>query len=198
MNEYDDYEIWKKVTKSIKTFSNKKTSPKVRDNLIVKKKIKKNSSSNLTFKEKTVKLCDKDNHQIHISKNNLTVDLRDLDNSKTGIDRKTLKKIKRGSFPIDNILDLHGTKLAEAELRVKEFIKQEFNNKKSFLLIITGKGFQGKGQIRKNISLWLNSLEFSKMILAFSSADKKDGGEGAIYVKLRRNKQINTEFREQN
>ncbi|MAI29043.1 MAG: hypothetical protein CMP38_02420 [Rickettsiales bacterium] len=188
MNGYDDYEIWKNVTKSIKIYSNNKISPKVREDLIVEKKIKRGSDPSPIAKEETDNFNRKNEHQKQINNNNLTVDLTNFDNKKTGIDRNTLKKIRKGNYQIDDILDLHGTKLVVAELRVKSFIKQAFNDQKSFLLIITGKGLHGKGQIRKNISFWLNSFEFSKMILAFSSADKKDGGEGAIYVKLRRNK----------
>ncbi len=189
MNEFDDYEIWKNVTKSIKTYSNNKISHKARESLIVKKK--RSKTPNSIAKNISVTIFDKTTQQIPTNKNSLTVDLRNLDNNKTGIDRNTLKRIKKGIYQIDDTLDLHGTKLIEAELSVKSFIKQAFMKQQRFLLIITGKGLEGKGQIRKNISSWLNDLDFSKMILAFSSADKKDGGEGAIYVKLRRNKNIN-------
>ena len=186
MKEYDDYEIWKKVTRSIKSYSNNKASSNIENKLLDKKKIKVNLTS--TIKTTHNNIIDSRNKKESVNKNTLIADLRDKDNIRTGIDKSTLKKIKKGSFQIDNSLDLHGSKLIEAEIKVKNFIRESFKKQQSFLLIITGKGFQGEGKIKRNISLWLNCLEFSKIILAFSNADKKDGGEGAIYVKLRRNK----------
>ena len=124
MKEYDDYEIWKKVTKSIKLYSNNRASPNIENKLLNKKKIKVNLTS--TIKTTHNNIIDHRNKKESVNKNTLIADLRDKDNIRTGIDKSTLKKIKKGSFQIDNSLDLHGSKLIEAEIKVKNFIRESF------------------------------------------------------------------------
>jgi hypothetical protein len=60
MNEYDDYEIWKNVTKSIKVYSNNKITPKVKEKTIFENRVKK--KSNLIVKTSSFKINDKINH----------------------------------------------------------------------------------------------------------------------------------------
>ncbi len=93
--------------------------------------------------------------------------------------------------------DLHGFTLDEANIKVKEIIQHCVKNKFRELLLITGKGIHSTSDNDAYISKDLGKLkysvpefiktnsELSKFIISVSEAEKKDGGEGAIIIKLR-------------
>jgi len=108
-------------------------------------------------------------------------------NEKTGIVKK---------------LDLHGLKLDEANKIVKKFIINSFNNDFKKLLVVTGKGLRSKSLNNPYLSEKLSVLKYSvpecikndedlsNIISRISKADQKDGGEGAIYIFLKKNKKF--------
>jgi len=110
------------------------------------------------------------------------------------IDRRTAEKFKRGEFAIEKTLDLHGYKEKDAYESVVSFIKQAYLQKCRCVLIITGKGlhkeeedwFEVRGILRNSVPQWLNTPDLRPLILSFSYAQPADGGEGALYVLLRR------------
>ena len=67
-------------------------------------------------------------------------------------------------------------------------IKKSFSNQYRTILIITGKGKEGTGVLRNKLPGWLKSDFCSPYILAFGQAKEKDGGSGAFYIRLRRNR----------
>ena len=93
--------------------------------------------------------------------------------------------------------DLHGFTLDEANNKVKEIIEHCVKNKFRELLLITGKGLHSTSDKDIYISKNLGKLKYSvpefiktnselnKMIVSITDADKKDGGEGAIIIKLK-------------
>ena len=93
--------------------------------------------------------------------------------------------------------DLHGFTLDEANNKVKEIIEHCIKNKFKELLIITGKGLHSSNQDDAYISNKLGKLKYSvpefiktnselnKLIISINDAEKKDGGEGAIIIKLK-------------
>ena len=93
--------------------------------------------------------------------------------------------------------DLHGFTLDEANIKVKEIIKHCVENKFKELLLITGKGIHSKSDQDAYISKNLGKLKYSvpefikanselnKFIISINDAEKKDGGEGAILIKLK-------------
>jgi len=99
-------------------------------------------------------------------------------------------------------LDLHGSSLNEANRKVKEFVNESFNQGYKKLLIITGKGLRSKVDENPYISEKLSVLKYSvpefikneenlnKKVMKISTADKKHGGDGAIYIFLKNNKKI--------
>ncbi len=121
-----------------------------------------------------------------------------LEPLKTGelpnIDRRTADRFKRGEMPIERRLDLHGYKETEAYAEVCKFIKDAYLAGCRNVLIITGKGlkretddiFETKGIIKERVPQWLNTQELRPLILGINYALPKDGGEGALYVLLRR------------
>lgn len=103
------------------------------------------------------------------------------------MDRKTAKKFKDGEMDIQGRLDLHGLTLDQAEQRVEEFIKSSYQQKARCLLIITGiGGLLGRGVIKSAFPSWMNKPEIRDRILSFCQASSKDGGAGAFYVLLKR------------
>ena len=93
--------------------------------------------------------------------------------------------------------DLHGFTLDEANIKVKEVIEHCFKNKFKELLLITGKGIHSTNDGDTYISKDLGKLKYSvpefiktnselnKLIISIDDAENKDGGEGAIIIKLK-------------
>ena len=125
-----------------------------------------------------------------------TVFFYDQKEEKNPLEKNTLKKIKKGQFKIQSKLDLHGFTLEESKEKVVEFILKNYKNKKRLLLIITGKGrrltvsegWRGTGKLKKNVPMWLKSVQLSKYILWFDSASPENGGEGALMIYLKKSK----------
>ena len=110
-------------------------------------------------------------------------------NSSFALDNKTKKQIKNNKLIFDSIVDLHGKTEIQAYEIIKNFIKDcYFNNLKS-IIIITGKGINGKGKLKLKTPLWLKNEDLSKFIVGFETMPHNKGGEGALFVKLKdRNK----------
>lgn len=94
-------------------------------------------------------------------------------------------------------LDLHGQTLDQANLAVKKFIEQSFQDKVGKLIIITGKGLRSKVDndpyrskkmniLKYSIPEYIkNNIELNNKISTISEANLKDGGEGAFYIFLK-------------
>ena len=120
------------------------------------------------------------------SKNN-TKELQELRlGEKVALSKKNFRDFNKGNVFIENKLDLHGFNQLEAKNLLEDFINQSVENGKRLILIITGKGKDGEGIIKKNIISWLNVKNLRNKILAVNHASKKHGGSGAIYVLLRK------------
>lgn len=104
-----------------------------------------------------------------------------------GLDKRTAERMAAGKLSIDARLDLHGYRLQEAYLQLLQFIERCYARGARNLLIITGKGkIEGSGVIRENTPNWLNEPQIREKIIAVTYADRKNGGEGALFVLLRR------------
>ena len=108
---------------------------------------------------------------------------------KAGIDGATRRRLAQGQIPIEGRLDLHGLTAAQAERRLARFVDQAVRTGVRCVLVITGKGSEGKGVLRRLVPLWLKTPPLSGQILAISQARHADGGGGALYVMLRRKRQ---------
>ena len=111
------------------------------------------------------------------------VDLRQGD--RAGIDGRTQRRLFRGDVPVDRRLDLHGLSAARAESRLTKFIETAANDGARCVLVITGKG---AGILRGYVPEWLKRPPLSGLVLALAEARPIDGGDGALYVLLRRNR----------
>jgi DNA-nicking Smr family endonuclease len=86
-------------------------------------------------------------------------------------------------------LDLHGYTQNQAFDALGSFIVSSYQKQYRCVLVITGKGGQGdkKGVLYTQVPKWLNHPKLKPMILMFSHAQAKDGGDGALYILLKKN-----------
>jgi DNA-nicking Smr family endonuclease len=104
-------------------------------------------------------------------------------------DRTSLRKIKSGKIRIDERLDLHGLRQDAAQRVLESFIASAQLRGCKLLLVITGKGdrfAKTEGVLRKQVPRWLKETNLSGKVLSFSKAAAAHGGEGAFYVRLRK------------
>ena len=104
-----------------------------------------------------------------------------------GIDRRMLQRLKRGLVSIDARLDLHGMTQEEAHRHLGFFLAHHQRQGARCLLVITGIGERTTGgTLRRMTPRWLAEPNNAARVIAYSPAQKRHGGEGALYVLLRR------------
>lgn len=106
--------------------------------------------------------------------------------SEPGLDRNTARRFERGEMPIDSAIDLHGLTQARAHEALDAFLGAAAKAGARMLLVVTGKGKQGEGVLRRHVPEWLRSGPHAGRILRIASARIQHGGEGAFYILLRR------------
>lgn len=106
------------------------------------------------------------------------------------IDRPVHRKLARGHLPLDATLDLHGLDQAAAHGRLTAFIVQSHRQGLRHVLVITGKGasFGSEGVLRRAVPMWLAQPGLSAIVSGVDAAGRSHGGEGAIYVRLKKNR----------
>ena len=122
---------------------------------------------------------------------------RPILNTKSDIDKQTFKRFKKEQLGVEAILDLHGMTSNEAYAAVCRFIISAYKNGKRTVIIVTGKGLEHKeqdvfslrGSLKQSVPQWLQSDELSTIILSVIHPSAKFGGDGALYILLRRNKE---------
>jgi DNA-nicking Smr family endonuclease len=104
--------------------------------------------------------------------------------------RRMRQRLARGVHAIDGRLDLHGMTQARAHGALLGFLHAAQARGSRIVLVITGKGVAGaageRGVLRRQVPLWLRLPEFRDCVTGFESAGAGHGGEGAIYVQVRR------------
>jgi len=109
--------------------------------------------------------------------------------AQTGLDKSNAKNLKKGKHAIEGRMDLHGMTQDQAHRALNSFMEGSYGAGKRCVLVITGKGLKPDGSVgvlRLAVPRWLNEEPNRSRVLAFSYATPKDGGEGALYVMLKR------------
>jgi DNA-nicking Smr family endonuclease len=109
------------------------------------------------------------------------------------LDRRLKQRVARGREPIDARIDLHGMTQSEAHRKLFGFLQRAQADGARIVLVVTGKGgsrerepSMERGVLKRQVPNWLSLPEFRSFVLAFEDAHVGHGGQGALYVRLRR------------
>jgi DNA-nicking Smr family endonuclease len=106
--------------------------------------------------------------------------------------RREKQQIARGRTAIDARIDLHGMTQAEAHAALVRFLRRAQHDGAKLALVVTGKGSRAadgaseRGVLRRQVPLWLQLPDLRDAVVGFEEAHVGHGGEGALYVRLRR------------
>jgi DNA-nicking Smr family endonuclease len=104
--------------------------------------------------------------------------------------RRLKQRVARGRDAIDARIDLHGMTQAQAHAALMHFLHRSQTDGARIALIVTGKGARDgtgeRGVLKRQVPMWLRLPEFRSYIVGFEDAHIGHGGEGALYVRLRR------------
>ena len=105
--------------------------------------------------------------------------------------RRMRTRVARGKEAIDARLDLHGLTQAQAHSALLHFLHNAQARDARLLLVITGKGRGAEpGVLRRQVPQWLGLPEFRPLVVGFEDAHIAHGGEGALYVRVRRTRLV--------
>jgi len=106
------------------------------------------------------------------------------------------QRVARGRDPIEARLDLHGMTQMQAHAELLRFLRRAQADGARTVLVVTGKGFRSRGGkhdadrepgvLRRQVPMWLALPEFRLLVVGFDDAHAGHGGQGALYVRLRR------------
>lgn len=119
-------------------------------------------------------------------------------------DRKKARKLGAGQLDIEARIDLHGMRQSEAHAALRRFIATSHARGARWVLVITGKGApagsreysdrpwsgdemgrEDRGVLRRNVPRWLAEPDLRMLVVSFTAASVRHGGDGALYVHLR-------------
>jgi DNA-nicking Smr family endonuclease len=115
----------------------------------------------------------------------------------TGLDGNTTERLKRGALEPQAKVDLHGLTEARAHQRLLSFLRGAHKNGVRLVLVITGIGNPRRGEnaewmvsphgvLKQMVPRWLNESEFAALVSGLGPAHRRHGGDGALYVYLRK------------
>lgn len=104
---------------------------------------------------------------------------------RSGVQNKLFSQLRTGKLPVEDVVDLHGLTVKEARAYLIDFLQHCEQRDIRSVIIIHGKGFrsQAKPVIKPMVNRWLRE---TGRVLAFHSAQPRDGGTGAVYVLLKK------------
>jgi DNA-nicking Smr family endonuclease len=107
-------------------------------------------------------------------------------------DRRLKQRLARGTESIDARIDLHGRTQSEAHAALISFLRKAQSDGAKFVLVITGKGggarddWSERGVLKRQVPQWLKLPEFRGYVVGFEDAHIGHGGQGALYVRIKR------------
>ena len=99
-----------------------------------------------------------------------------------------LNSYKNRKVRPEGVIDLHGYRLHNARIVLQKYILNAYEKNIRNILIITGKGYNNKGILKKEVPLWLNDQNLMSLLVNFEIAPKEFGGDGALLVKIKNKK----------
>ena len=108
------------------------------------------------------------------------------------IEKRFRQRLTRGRREISIKLDLHGMRQSQAHASLIEALRRAQSNEEKLILVVTGKGSAKSskdeeiGILRRMVPHWLAAPELRSIVLGFETASAIHGGDGALYVRIRR------------
>lgn len=102
------------------------------------------------------------------------------------LDGKRTARFLKGELAIEGRIDLHGMTLDLAHKALAGFVVQARSRGHRVVLVITGKGVGKGGALKRMVPMWLSAPPFTGLIAGLSPAQPRHGGDGALYLYLRR------------
>lgn len=112
------------------------------------------------------------------------------------VDKRLVRRAGRGRASVEAVLDLHGLTQRQAHARLAAFLRESQAAGRRLVLVVTGKGrIDGtgdwwedtpRGVLRRAVPAWLETPELRPLVVGWRQAHVRKGGEGAIYVQIRR------------
>ena len=105
---------------------------------------------------------------------------------------KLRRKVVKGQRAVDGVIDLHGMRQTEAHAALVNFVLRAHAQGSSIVLVITGKGGglladgTERGVLRRMVPHWLADPVMRRFVIGFEPAARHHGGEGSLYVRIRR------------
>jgi DNA-nicking Smr family endonuclease len=112
-----------------------------------------------------------------------------LEGARVGIDPRLVGRLRRGEFAVQAHVDLHGMIQADAREALRTFVLESVRKGFRTVLVVHGRGRGspgGRPVLKHAAAGWLSHGELGAHVLAFATARPSDGGAGAMYVLLRR------------
>ncbi|MDR6874691.1 DNA-nicking Smr family endonuclease [Bosea sp. BE125] len=113
------------------------------------------------------------------------------------LERRLRTQLRRGQQGVEAVIDLHGMRQDEAHLALRAFLRREQARGCKLALVVTGKGAAGdslfgeeRGVLRRMVPHWLRLPDLRPLVVGFEEAEQRHGGAGALYIRLRRQREI--------
>ena len=130
--------------------------------------------------------------------NNFSINFQNSKNNQVNIQTKIflknpssngqLNSYKNRKVRPEGVIDLHGYRLHSARIALQKYILNAYEKNIRNILIITGKGHNNKGILKKEVPLWLKDQNLMSLLINFEIAPKEFGGDGALLVKIKNKK----------
>ncbi len=180
----EDEALWAHVTQTVRRVQADILPSASTDQSLEAEDVSKNAKPNKAAKQKTP--VDSLAKSLPISKPSIP---EMTHGAAPGMDKRTAQRLRRGKLDIEGTLDLHGYTQKKAHQALSAFLQTGFDTGRRTVLIITGKGDQLGGRpgiLKEAVPAWLNEMPMRQWVAGFSYAAPKDGGNGALYVRLKR------------
>lgn len=112
-----------------------------------------------------------------------------VEGMRVGLDPRLVMRLRRGEFSVQAHIDLHGLFQADAKEELTRFILESVQKGRRAVLVVHGRGLRspgGQAVLKHAAAQWLSHGVIGGYVLAFTTAQSYDGGAGALWVLLRR------------
>lgn len=112
-----------------------------------------------------------------------------VEGMRVGLDPRLVTRLRRGEFSVQAHIDLHGLYQADAKEKLTQFIVESVQKGLRAVLVVHGRGLRspgGQAVLKHAAAQWLSHGVMGGYVLAFTTAQAYDGGAGAMWVLLRR------------